>query len=123
MATSKLASIVINARDIDLVADFWKAFLGVGERHRVPEWFIWLERQPGASVSLAVQRVAEPTEGRNRLHLDFGSDDAAATRERILELGGEALEEHQLDSFAWTVFADPEGNEFCVAQADPDDYT
>lgn len=117
----KLAAVVINAADLERVAAFWKALLGVGERHR-EAGFVWLERQPGASVSLAVQQVTDPTPGRNRLHLDFGSGDAAATRARILELGGSEVEQHELDGFAWTVFADPEGNEFCVAEADPDTY-
>lgn len=117
----KMASVVINAEDLDGVADFWKGLLEVGERNRA-HGFVWLERQSGASISLAVQQVDDPTEGRNRLHLDFGTDDAAAVRDRILALGGRELEQHDLSGFGWTVFADPEGNEFCVAQADPDDY-
>jgi predicted enzyme related to lactoylglutathione lyase len=121
VTTLKIASVVINARDVERVVGFWKSLLEVGERQRVPG-FVWLERQQGASFSLAVQQVDDPTEGRNRLHLDFGSSDAAATAGRITELGGEELEQHEIQSFRWTVFADPEGNEFCVAQADPDDY-
>jgi predicted enzyme related to lactoylglutathione lyase len=122
VTTLKMAAVVINARDLERVVDFWKALLDVGERHRVPG-FVWLERQQGASISLAVQQVDDPTEGRNRLHLDFGSSDASATAGRIIEIGGEELEQHEIQGFGWTVFADPEGNEFCVAQADPDDYT
>ena len=121
MSTLKMAAIVINARDSERVVDFWKTVLGVGERQRLPG-FVWLERQPGASVSLAVQQVDDPTEGRNRLHLDFGTDDVGATADRILAAGGAELEQHAMGSFTWTVFADPEGNEFCIAQADPDDY-
>jgi len=121
MTTLKMAAIVINARDLERVVAFWSAFLDVQERHRVPG-FVWLERQPGASVSLAMQQVADPTEGRNRLHLDFGSSDAAATASRIVELGGQELEQHEIQGFGWTVFADPEGNEFCIAQADPDEH-
>lgn len=121
MTTLKIAAVVINAIDLELVADFWKRLLEVEERNRVPG-FVWLERQPGASLSLAVQQVDDPTEGRNRLHLDIGSSDATATRERVLELGGSQLEQHELGGFSWTVYADPEGNEFCIAQADPDDY-
>jgi len=121
MTTLKMAAIVINARDLERVVAFWSAFLDVQERHRVPG-FVWLERQPGASVSLAMQQVADPTEGRNRLHLDFGSSDAAATASRIVELGGQELEQHEIQGSGWTVFADPEGNEFCIAQADPDEH-
>lgn len=121
MSAAKLASIVINAVDLEAVAEFWKGFLDVGERHRMPG-FVWLERQPGASLSLAVQQVDHPTEGRNRLHLDFGVRDVAEARDRVIALGGEELEQHEIGGFGWTVFADVEGNEFCIAQADPDDY-
>lgn len=121
MATTKMAAIVINVVDVERVADFWKGFLEVAERNRAPG-YVWLARQPGASVSLAFQEVEHPTEGRNRLHLDFGTSDMEETRARILQLGGEELEQHELGGFAWTVFGDPEGNEFCVGQADPDDY-
>lgn len=121
MTELKMAAIVINARDLDRVADFWKALLAVGERQRT-RGFVWLERQDGASTSLAVQQVDEPTEGRNRLHLDFGSSDAAATARRVKELGGSEIEQHEIEGFRWAVFADPEGNEFCVAQADPEVY-
>ncbi len=72
-------------------------------------------------MSVAVQLVADPTEGRNRVHLDFGVQDLAAAHDRILELGGTELERHDMKGFGWTVFADPEGNEFCLAQANPDD--
>lgn len=122
MVTIKMASIVVNVVDLEQVADFWKRFLGVGERHRT-SGFVWLERQPTATVSLAFQQVDVPTEGRNRLHIDFGVSDADEVRSLILELGGRELETHDMDDFSWTVFADPEGNEFCIAQADPDDYT
>ena len=121
MTTLKMAAIVINARNLERVVDFWTSLLEVSERHRVPG-FVWLKRQPGASISLAVQQVDDPTEGRNRLHIDFGSSDAAVTARRIVELGGEELEQHEIQGFRWTVFADPEGNEFCIAQADPDDH-
>ena len=98
MATLKMAAVVFNARDLERVADFWKSLLEVGERQRVPG-FVWLTRQPGASVSLAVQQVDDPTEGRNRLHLDFGSSDAAAMAERIIALGGRELERHEIQGF------------------------
>lgn len=122
MSAPRLAAVVINARDLEGVADFWKALLEVGERQRIPG-FVWLERQPGIGMSLAVQQVDDPTEGRNRLHLDFGVGDLAAMNDRVLELGGTEVERHAIEGFGWTVYADPEGNEFCLAQANPDDHT
>jgi len=110
-----MSSVVINARDVERVAAFWKTLLGVEERTRV-RGFVWLEPQPGTNISLAVQQVEDPTEGRNRLHFDFGSSDATETAKQVVELGGRELEQHEIQGFTWTVFADPEDNEFCVAQ-------
>ncbi len=121
MSEIRMAAIVINAVEPDRVADFWKALLEVGERQRIPG-FVWLERSAGSGVSLAVQHVEEPTEGRNRMHLDFGATDIERARRRVIDLGGTEVERHAMGDFEWVVFADPEGNEFCVAQADPDEH-
>ncbi len=123
MARPQLASVVINARDVDLVAAFWSAFLEIGERQRMGDAFVWLERAPGIGTTIAVQKVEDPTEGRNRLHLDFGAPDLAAAAQRVKELGGTQIEGHQMGDFRWIVFGDTEGNEFCVAEADPDQHT
>jgi hypothetical protein len=57
--------------------------------------------------------VPEPKLQKNRLHLDFRPDDHAAEVERLLALGATRVDIGQADR-AWTVLADPEGNEFCV---------
>lgn len=116
-----MESVVINVVDVDRVVGFWKGLLGVDVRETAPG-FVWLDRQQGATVSLAFQQVDDPTEGRNRLHIDFGTPDVEDVRARVLDTGGQEIESHEVDGFAWTVFADPEGNEFCVAQTEPDQH-
>ncbi|CAN5842084.1 VOC family protein [soil metagenome] len=116
MTTPRLGAIVINATDHDGLVAFWSELLDVGVARQVPGYFTWLEPQESAgSVSVAVQRVDAPTEGRRRLHMDFGVDDVDAAVARVVELGGEHLEDQQVPGFAWKVMADPEGNEFCMA--------
>ena len=44
----------------------------------------------------------------------------AAVVARVEELGGSFLEDHSVNDFAWKVMADPEGNEFCIRDPDPD---
>ena len=61
------------------------------------------------------QTVEEPTEGPRRLHLDAEVPDIAAARDRIIELGGTHVTDREMGGFHWTVMADPEGNEFCIA--------
>ena len=34
---------------------------------------------------------------------------------RLVKLGASVIAERSLGDFRWTVLADPEGNEFCVA--------
>jgi predicted enzyme related to lactoylglutathione lyase len=53
--------------------------------------------------------------GKNRLHLDLvaDEDDLEAEVGRLLALGATTIDIGQ-GSVAWTVMADPDGNEFCV---------
>lgn len=116
MTTPRLSAIVINATDHDSLVNFWSELLGVGVARQIPGVFTWLEPQASAgSVSVAVQRVGAPTEGRRRLHMDFGVDDLDAAIARVVELGGQHVEDQQVPGFHWKVMTDPEGNEFCMA--------
>ncbi|NYE94015.1 putative enzyme related to lactoylglutathione lyase [Psychromicrobium silvestre] len=112
----ELSSIMINALDARKLAEFWSAFLNT-EIAADHEDFIWLKATEDQS-RLAFQQVAEPTEGRRRLHLDFTADDPERELARALELGASQLEDHTSGSFHWVVLADPEGNEFCLSAAE-----
>jgi len=114
-AQPRLGSVVINVVDIERLKEFWTALLDVGVRQEFAGAFLWLEPQREGSISVALQKVDNPTEGRNRLHLDFGVGDLEAATERVKGLGGSLIEEHTIDGFTWRVMADPEGNEFCIA--------
>ena len=61
--------------------------------------------------------VPEAKSSKNRLHLDLAphsSDDRDAEIARLLELGATRVDAGEPDDATWDVFADPEGNEFCV---------
>jgi predicted enzyme related to lactoylglutathione lyase len=66
----------------------------------------------------ALQQVPEPRLGKNRVHLDLRGDAGrAAEVARLVDLGARVIdEEHAVPGLAWTVLADPEGNEFCVGE-------
>jgi predicted enzyme related to lactoylglutathione lyase len=53
--------------------------------------------------------------GKNRVHLDFHADDREVEVARLVGLGATVHGEQQVPGLRWTVLADPEGNEFCVA--------
>ena len=71
-------------------------------------------REPGLPP-LLFQRVPEPKLAKNRVHLDFRGESMAAEVARLAGLGATILAERSLGDYAWTVLADPEGNEFCVS--------
>jgi hypothetical protein len=79
------------------------------------EGFFVMVALPGG-FTLGFQKVGDPTPGKNKLHLDCGSVDPAAEVERLIAAGATFVAKHDEDpTFAWTVLADPDGNQFCVA--------
>ena len=112
-----VSTIMIDCNDIDAMTTFWKEALGLEEKVRFPG-YVWLSRVSETGPALAFQKVPEPRAGKNRIHLDLASPDPAAFVERIVELGGSRVEDHEVQGFHWSVLADPEGNVFCVTAAD-----
>lgn len=106
---------VINTDDPDRLAAFWSALLGVGIARRSGPHFIWLQPQHEGGISVAFQRVEQPTEGRRRLHLDMIVEDLDSSVRHAVDLGGSRVEDHTAGDFRWVVLADPDGNEFCLS--------
>ena len=71
----------------------------------------------GHGPRLLFQKVPERKTVKDRIHLDlhFGDGDRDAEVARILALGATKLWDGQQGPQSWVTFADPEGNEFCVA--------
>jgi predicted enzyme related to lactoylglutathione lyase len=106
---------VVNTVDPERLASFWSDLLGVGVARRSGPYFIWLEPQHEGGVSVAFQKVGDPTGGRRRLHLDLYVEDLHGAVQRALDLGASKVEDHTVGDFSWVVLADPDGNEFCLA--------
>jgi hypothetical protein len=129
-----LHEIVIDCRHPAALAAFWAAVLDgsrvapydEAEIARLRSLGITdLDDDPSVRVevvsgqpSLLFQRVPEGKHGKNRLHLDlrcssFGTGASFDTeRARVTGLGGTVLAEQG----TFIVFADPEGNEFCLSR-------
>ena len=60
-------------------------------------------------------QVPEGKTAKNRMHLDMNSTDPAAEVERLVGLGASVIHTKNEYGMQWTTLADPEGNEFCVA--------
>jgi predicted enzyme related to lactoylglutathione lyase len=112
-----LHHIVVDAHDLPGLARFWAQVL---------EWNILSERErevvigpdETAPVGICFMPVADQKVVKNRLHLDLTprSGDQDGEVERILALGARRVDIGQTGAESWTVFADPEGNEFCVVR-------
>ena len=68
----------------------------------------------GGPVTVAFQKVDDPTPGKNRLHLDLTAADLDAEVERLTSAGAGLVGRRGDESFRWVTLSDPDGNEFCV---------
>ena len=111
----RIREVVIDCADHDVVVPFWTAALG-WRSHPVNAQYVSLQPPPGvAGPAILFQKVPEPKQVKNRVHLDLGGDDMAEAVARLAHLGARVIAQRSLGDFTWTVMADPEGNEFCVS--------
>jgi Glyoxalase-like domain len=106
--------------DVETMTRFWASALD----YRIDDDGQHLRPPPGAdpcAPSVWLQRVDEPTPGKNRGHPDLVPDDgdADAEVERLLVLGARHVDVGQSGTEGFVVLADPEGNEFCVLRRRP----
>lgn len=95
------------------LAEWWSTALGGKVVPVVPGEFLIVAREAGPR--LGFQRVADPTPGKARIHLDFSAKDVEAEVGRLVGLGATETERHSFGEFGWVVLEDPDGNVFCVA--------
>ncbi len=108
----QINTVAIDCHDPERLTEFWTQLLGVEVRHSFDD-FVWLTAQRRGGVTLAFQKVPDPTPGKNKLHLDGYHEDLDSLTRRITELGGSFVAQHTVADFIWNIYADPEGNQFC----------
>src|SRR5438093_9474301 len=112
----KIAAVTIDCADPKGLAEFWTKALDTTVAMDFGGEFIALAPNHEGAVSVCLQRVPEPRQGKNQLHFDFRSDDRVAEVARLIGLGATEIGEQTVPGLTWTVLADPEGNQFCVGQ-------
>lgn len=108
-------NVTIDCADADAQAAFYAALLDRDIVWQEGAWVVVGRKEPN-EPHLVFQRVAEPTPGKSRIHVDVHTDDLAAATRRALDLGatqGDDVSEHGM---AWRVMRDPEGNPFCLSE-------
>jgi predicted enzyme related to lactoylglutathione lyase len=110
MHKSKLAGFIIDCRTKDLegVATFWAAALGM-EKRALPDeegkTYIALD-DPEKRMVIEVQTV----DHESRVHLDIAADDIEAEVRRLEALGAKRIDNVK----HWVVMEAPTGQRFCV---------
>ncbi len=127
--TVSVASMTFDCTDALVVGSFWSAALGrpldpgassdfaaidfAGRRDTAG----WAPLGPGDQPTWLFVKVPEPKSAKNRLHLDVAAADVEAEVARLVGLGATRVADTDEYGYTWTVMADPDGNEFCVARA------
>jgi Glyoxalase-like domain len=127
--TVTIASVTFDCADALTVGRFWSAALGrpldpkassdfaaigfAGHRDKVG----WAPVEPDDGPTWMFVTVPEPKVAKNRMHLDLMASDPEAEVARLVDLGATRVADVDEYGYTWTVMADPEGNEFCVAKA------
>jgi predicted enzyme related to lactoylglutathione lyase len=117
----RLATIVVNALDMDRAAEFWSTTLGYqGPRSIGPDdQFAKLIDPLGKGPSVLVQRAREIPAEPAPVHIDLYTTERDQHIERLLKLGATRVDDWPYpDEHAFVVLRDPEGNEFCVIAVD-----
>jgi predicted enzyme related to lactoylglutathione lyase len=118
VAALRLGNISLDCDDVMKVATFWSAALG----RPLDDWSgpgfasIGTKDPARAAPAWYFAKVPEPKRAKNRMHVDLVSADPA-TIDELMRLGATVAGEHEVPGggHRWTVLADPEGNEFCIA--------
>jgi hypothetical protein len=127
--TVRIASVTFDCADALTVGRFWSGALGrpldpkassdfaaigfIGRRDKVG----WASAERDDDATWMFARAPEPKVAKNRMHLDLMAPDPEAEVARLVDLGATRVADIEQYGYTWTVMADPEGNEFCVAKA------
>jgi predicted enzyme related to lactoylglutathione lyase len=115
-----MGGITIDCTDPRSLAEFWTKALDLQIVFDAEGYFVQLRSATNpAQPYLGLQKVPDEKAGKNRVHLDFATDDRAGEVERLVALGAVKGEDHSVPGLSWTVMRDPEGNEFCVGSQHP----
>ncbi len=127
--TVDIASVTFDCDDALTLGRFWAAALGRALDPRASSEFAtigfagrrntegWKPAERITETTWMFVKVPEPKTAKNRIHLDLMTAAPEAEVTRLVELGASRVNDVEEYGYRWTVMADPEGNEFCVAKA------
>ena len=114
-----LTHVGIDVSDLGRAEEFYSSLFGV-KRYRAWDQYIALEPLPNGMI-VFLQQVPDKKTNKTRVHFDLTVSDVKATVPKVQALGARLLvEEYGEPTDGLAVFADPDGNEFCLLNFDLD---
>ncbi len=118
----------IDAHNAYELSEWWKRLLGyedIPDDPNEPGHEECMIRDPQTGHQLLFIEVPDKKVAKNRIHLDLRPREATRDEEieRVRALGATELSDHRGQygpGSGWVVFADPEGNEFCILRSVPE---
>ena len=118
---TRFHAVTFDANDVERVARFWCDSAGFDlDGHGLP-YFAILRPVNNSVPKFIVIQVPETKSLKNRVHIEFTVGDLEAERRRLEELGATFDSDCEWDGSRWMVMQDPEGNEFCLVEAEADE--
>lgn len=117
----RLATIVVNALDMDRAATFWSDALGYHRPETIGahEQFAKLADPAGTAPTVLIQRTEQIPAEAAPVHIDLYTAHRDDHVERLLELGATRADDWDYPpDHDFIVLRDTEGNEFCVISVD-----
>jgi len=109
----RISNVTIDTNDLGAATAFWQGLTGY-QAAGTGDGYAQLA-PPGDGVTLYLQVVPEPRQGKNRAHLDLTTGDLHGEVARAQGLGAtEVARFVEGDAGGWVVLADTEGNQFCI---------
>lgn len=107
--------VTLDCLDLEAQATFWTAALAPLGYRRSLDASPYLSLTSPKGPPLLLQRVQEPKQHKNRMHLDLAVGNLEPELQRLTTLDATILSDECSEiGFRWSVLADPEGNEFCI---------
>ena len=120
--TSFVYNVTFDAQDPRRLGRFWSEVTGYAVAEDTDD-FVRLRAPDERGVRhILFFRVADPTPGKNRVHVDLAARGPLGELRRLVALGATYVDEpvdgepcwREGHGTRWVVLRDPEGNEFCL---------
>lgn len=109
----KIANITIDSLKAVELANWYVELLDGKITENFENEFVFIE---AAGLGLGFQQEEEVQPGKNRVHIDFGSEDLVADSQRCIAKGAKHVGDFEVPGMKWVTFEDPEGNVFDICQ-------